>query len=60
MMKSNLQSVWALDKPFSAGVEVTATMTNSDTYKDLIIYLLSFSHALTSTHFGKEIKLLQS
>ncbi len=34
-----------MKKLFSVGVEVTATVPNSDTYKDLLMYIFAFSYA---------------
>ncbi len=47
----NFNTAWAIKKAFSAGVEVTATLTNLDTQKDLLMNILSFQVCLTSTHF---------
>ncbi len=47
----NFKTTCALKKLFLTGVEVTATLPNSDTYKDLLMKKLSFRYAYTSTLF---------
>ncbi len=60
--KSSLQfySARALKKLLSEGVEVTSTLPNSDTQKDLLMQMLSFSYAYFDTVLLNKQNLIKS